>query len=196
GVGVVMTWSAAWSAVACATMTAVYVIGALLMWREPGTTDFAHHIVRLVVTSIVTIGATAIRGRRRWQDVVNVLALERARAESRETEARYQLLIDTAGSAIVVLSPDYRVLEFNREAETIYGWSRAEVLGKDYLQLFLPTERRAEVAGIIQEILDGATLKGFEGTVRARSGEERIILWNARPLTGSGDRTLGVIGIG
>src|SRR5262245_4424330 len=196
GFAVLITWSAAWSAAACATMTAVYVVGALLMWREPATTDFAHHLVRLVVTSIVTIGATAIRERRRWQDVVNLLALERARAESRETQARYQLLIDTAGSAIVVLSPEFRILEFNREAETIYGWSRAEVLGKDYLQLFLPAERRDQVAGLVREILNGATMKGFEGTVRARSGEERIMLWNARPLTGGGSRTLGVVGIG
>src|SRR5262245_53721547 len=196
GLAVLITWSAAWSATACATMVAVYVIGAVVMWKAPATTNFTHHLVRLIVTSIVTIGATVIRERRRWQDVGNLLALERARAESRETEARYQLLIDTAGSAIVVLSPEYRILEFNREAETIYGWSRAEVLGKDYLQLFLPAERRDEVAGLVRKILDGATMKGFEGTVRARSGEERIMLWNARPLTGSGGRTLGVVGIG
>src|SRR5262249_6390927 len=71
GLAVLITWSAAWATAACATMTAVYVIGALLMWREPATTDFAHHLIRLVLTSIVTIGATAIRERRRWQDVVN-----------------------------------------------------------------------------------------------------------------------------
>jgi two-component system, LuxR family, sensor kinase FixL len=196
GLAVLITWSAAWSAAACATMVAVYVGGALLTWKEPATTDIAHHVVRLVVTSIVTIGATAIRERRRWQAVVNLRALEKARVESRDTQARYQLLIDTAGSAIVVLSPDYRILEFNREAEAIYGWSRAEVLGKDYFQLFLPVERRAEVAALIQRILDGAIVKGFEGTVRARSGEQRTMLWNGRPLTGDGGQTLGVIGIG
>ena len=150
GLAVLVTWSPAWAAAACGTMTAVYVVGA--KWGESGTIEFAHHLVRLVATSIVTVGATAIRERRRWRDVSNQRALTLARVESRETQARYQLLIDTAGSAIIALSPEYRIIEFNREAEAIYGWRRADVLGKNYLELFLPAERRSAVAGMIPAI--------------------------------------------
>ncbi len=196
GLAVLITWSAAWSAVACGTMIAVYVTGTFLVWGYGGAIDFGHHLVRLLVTSVVTVGATAIQERRRWQQVADVRALEDARLESRETHARYQLLVDTAGSAIVVLSPEYRILEFNREAEAIYGWRRTDVLGKDYLQTFLPEAQRPGVSTLIQQILGGTAVRGFEGILRARSGEERIILWNGRRLTGDGGRVLGIVAVG
>jgi len=194
GLAVLVTWSPAWAAAACGTMMAVYVVGG--KWGESGTIEFGHHLVRLVATSIVAVGATAIRERRRWRDVSNQRALARARVESRETQARYQLLIDTAGSAIVALSPEYRIIEFNREAEAIYGWRRADVLGKNYLELFLPTERRSTVADMIQQILAGASVQGFEGVLRASNDEKRIILWNVRRLAGDGNNALGIIGVG
>src|SRR5262249_6234955 len=149
-----------------------------------GASGFGQHLVRLVAVSLVTVGATAIQDRRRWRELVNVQALADARVESRDTQARYQLLIDTAGSVIVVISPEHRILELNREAETIYGCRRSEVLGKDYLEQFLPVERRPSVAAMIRRILAGEAVKGFEGVIRTRSGEERIILWNVRRLDG------------
>ena len=166
GLAVLITWSPAWSAVGLRDHDGGVRHRSLPTWTEPATTEFAHHIVRLVVDQHRDHRRDGIQERRRWRDVVNVHALEKARVESRETQARYQLLIDTAGSAIVVLSPEHRILEFNREAEAIYGWSRAEVLGKDYLRAVPSRRATAEVvAGLIQRILDGAIVKGS----RARS---------------------------
>ena len=196
GLAVLITWSPAWSAAACGLMIAVYVVGAVVMWQGPPATEFGHHLIRLVATSLVTVGATAIQERRRWRELVNLRALANARVESRESQARYQLLIDTAGSAIVVISPENRILEFNREAEAIYGWRRADVLGKDYLEMFLPAERRNDVAAMIRRILAGETVQGFEGAVHARDGEQRTMLWNVRRLCNAGGKALGVIGVG
>jgi two-component system, LuxR family, sensor kinase FixL len=196
GLAVLITWSPAWAAAGCGVMIAVYVGGTVAAWGSPAATGFAPHLVRLIATGAVTVGATAIQDRRRWRELVNRRALAAARVESRETQARYQLLIDTAGSAIVVLSPEHRILEFNHEAERIYGWRRSDVLGKDYLELFLPVERRPGLAGMIQHILAGAMVEGFEGVLRDRSGEKRIVLWNVRRLCGAGGQALGIIGIG
>jgi two-component system, LuxR family, sensor kinase FixL len=196
GLAVLIVWSPAWSAAACGIMIAIYVAGALTTWKGAGATGFGPHLVRLVAVSLVTVGFTAIQDRRRWRELLNVQALADARVESRATQARYQLLIDTAGSAIVVLSPEHRILEFNREAETIYGCRRSDVLGKDYLEQFLPVERRPSVAAMIQRILAGETVKGFEGVIRTGSGEERIILWNVRRLDGASHQALGIIGVG
>jgi len=195
GLAVLITWSPAWAAAGCGVMVAVYVVGTVAARGTPAT-GFAQHLVRLLAISAVTVGATAIQDRRRWRALVNLRALAAARVESRETQARYQLLIDTAGSAIVVLSPEHRILEFNREAERIYGWRRSDVLGKDYLELFVPVEGRPGVAGMVQNVLAGTMVEGFEGVLRGRSGEKRIVLWNVRRLCGAGGQALGIIGIG
>ena len=196
GLAVLITWSAAWSALGCGVMIAVYVVGVLTSWGSPTAAGFGAHLVRLVATSLVTIGATAIQDRRRWREVVNLQALADAREESRETQARYQLLIDTAGSAIIVVSPDHRILEFNHEAESIYGARRADVLGKDYLELFLPPERRPFVAAMIQRVLNGETVQEYETVLHGHDGQDHIMLFNVRLLCGAGDRPLGVLGIG
>jgi PAS domain S-box-containing protein len=127
---------------------------------------------------------------------VNLQALIDARAESQETQARYQLLIDTAGSAIVAVSADHRILEFNHEAEAIFGARRADVLGKDYFELFLDPARRPIVGAMIQRILDGELVDEYEMVLHAHDGKDRIMLWNVRRLSGAGGQSLGVIGIG
>jgi two-component system, LuxR family, sensor kinase FixL len=196
GLAVLITWSPAWSALGCSVMIAVYVAGVLSTWSSPTAAGFGAHLVRLFATSLVTIGATTIQDRRRWRETLNLQALVDAREESRETQARYQLLIDTAGSAIVLVSPDHRILEFNQEAESIYCVRRANVLGKSYAELFLPTERRPVVAAMMQRILNGETVQPYEAVLHSHDGQDHIMLWNVRLLRGAGDQPLGVLGVG
>src|SRR5262249_32635134 len=196
GLAVLITWSPAWSALGCGVMITVYVVGVLTSWGGPTAAGFGQHLVRLVAISLVTIGATTIQDRRRWRELVNLQALIDARVESQETQARYQLLIDTAGSAIVAVSADHRILEFNHEAEAIFGARRVDVLGKDYFELFLTPERRPVVGALIQRILDGELVDEYESVLHGRDGRDRIVLWNIRRLSGANDQPLGVIGIG
>ena len=196
GLAVLITWSPAWAAAGCGVMIAVYVVGTLAARGGPAATGLAQHLVRLIATGAVTVGATAIQDRRRWQDLVNLRALAAARVESRETQARYQLLIDTAGSAIVVLSPEYRILEFNHEAERDLRLAPLRRAGKELPGALPPRRVAPGFAGMIQHILAGTMVEGFEGVLRDRSGEKRIVLWNVRRLCGAGGQALGIIGIG
>src|SRR5262249_34304468 len=91
---------------------------------------------------------------------------------------------------------DHRVLEFNHQAEAIFGARRVDVLGKDYFELFLAPERRPIVGGLIQRILDGELVDEYETVLHAHDGRDRIILWNIRRLSGANDHPLGVRGIG
>lgn len=102
-----------------------------------------------------------------------------ALAQSRE---RFRLLLQTAGSVVVWLAPDFRIWEWNQAAERIYGWTKREVLGKDFFQLCLPgTERSAAIAHL-QKILVGEPTPAFETPNRTSEGEQRLLGWSAFPL--------------
>jgi len=72
-------------------------------------------------------------------------AVRRAVAESEETELRQEAeakireqaaLLDKAQDAIMVRDMEDRILYWNRSAERLYGWSSAEVLGKNANEIF------------------------------------------------------------
>ncbi|MHB8728271.1 MAG: sensor domain-containing protein [Sulfuricaulis sp.] len=123
---------------------------------------------------------------------------ERQRAEQalRESENRFQSVVNTALNAIVVLSPEHRILEFNPEAERIYGYRREEVLNRDYFELFLPREKWKEVADDLSQVLVGKETRGFENVIRSADGSRRIIAWNVSRMDDAAGRVIGIVAIG
>jgi PAS domain S-box-containing protein len=124
------------------------------------------------------------------------LERRRVRQRLRETENRFRSVVQTAGSAILVLSPEYKILEWNEQAEDLYGWERREALDKDYLQLFIPVEDRSTVAEEMQTVLSGKMVKSLESSIHIHDGTQRILLWNASPLLDANGESIGIIVVG
>ena len=66
----------------------------------------------------------------------------RAEAVRRESEERLQAIVASTFDAIVAYDVEGRIVEFNRAAETLFGRSRAEVLGQPF-RVLLPARMRA-----------------------------------------------------
>lgn len=113
-----------------------------------------------------------------------------------EGEAGFRSVLGAIGSVVVCLSPDHRILEWNPEAARLYGRSREEVLGKNYLELFVPEDYRDLVAADIRKVLAGEPTDSFENPVHIRGGATRLVLWNVRPILGRGLRPIGIIACG
>src|SRR6185369_15480587 len=124
GLAVFATWSASWATLACALIIAVYLVGTAAADGLNANHFVVQNLGRMIAATVVTVGATTIRERRRWQAFLAHRQLGETDAKRRESEQRYRLLVETAGSAIVVLASDYRIVDFNREAEMLYGCSR------------------------------------------------------------------------
>jgi len=113
-----------------------------------------------------------------------------------ESERRFRSLFENAVSAILYLSLDYRIVEFNPEAERLYGWKREEVLGKNYLELFILEEERDSIAADIDKVLSGKPTKGFENNIISRDGNEHVLTWNINRWLDSKNRAIGVVAVG
>jgi PAS domain S-box-containing protein len=123
---------------------------------------------------------------------------ERKWAETllRDSEARFRSIVEATASALLILSHDDRILEFNPEAERIFGHRRFEVLGQPFLELCLPVEFHAAVAADLREVRAGASPPGFETPVQTRDGRGRTILWSFTRLAGGEGRTASIIATG
>ena len=67
----------------------------------------------------------------------------------RAREALLQGMLDSAVDAVIVMGHDGRVLDYNAAAERIFGYARADALGRTVAELFVPTALRdAHHAGL------------------------------------------------
>jgi PAS domain S-box-containing protein len=112
------------------------------------------------------------------------------------SESRFRCLFQTVANVIVVLSPDHKILEWNEEAEKLYGYSQDEVLGKDYFLLFLPPEEREKVNQDMEKVLTGVPTRNIENKITLRNGTSRDIIWNTNPFIDLNGQLLGVIACG
>ncbi|MFC1548617.1 PAS domain S-box protein [Candidatus Omnitrophota bacterium] len=119
-----------------------------------------------------------------------------AKAVVQENEEQFRSIIDQAKSIIIYLTADYDILEFNHEAELLYGVKRENALGKNYIETFLPEEARETVIADIEKVLKGGESKDFESPVKAADGSLRITSWNVGRVVGPDGKPLGVVAVG
>jgi PAS domain S-box-containing protein len=85
--------------------------------------------------------------------VANALAFEEIQRAVRQAESRARLL-DLTHDAVVAFDMDHRITYWNRGAESLYGWSAAEVMGRpaaDLLQASFPGPPAEVIASALRQ---------------------------------------------
>ena len=94
----------------------------------------------------------------------------------RDSEERSRQVIDSAYDAFVSMNANGAIIDWNPQAETVFGWTREEVLGKDLAECILPVAaREAHRRGLRYYLTsgDGPRLnRPVETTALHRDGQE------------------------
>jgi diguanylate cyclase (GGDEF)-like protein/PAS domain S-box-containing protein len=137
-------------------------------------------------------------GRRaRMSMAVDVDAGRRAEEALRESERRFREMLDTIDLVAVLLDVVGSVTFCNPYLLKITGYTKDEVVGRNFFELFLPTDRRTLAARqYASNIGRGVLAAHSEFEIVARSGERRTILWNHTVLRNPNGSILGSAGIG
>jgi PAS domain S-box-containing protein len=128
--------------------------------------------------------------------VRDVAARDLAERALLASENRYRSLIETTGTVLIGIGANGTIFEWNREAERVYGVTRAEALGADFYRAFLPEKARPAVLNDVAMVLGGDAPRTFESVVRSREGSEYLLAWSITRLMGVGGTALGVIASG
>lgn len=128
------------------------------------------------------------------------LATDMELIKQNEQELRYekeiaQNYLDIAGVMILVLDQNYNVKLINKRGCEIIGYELEEVIGKNWVQNFLPERFRKKVSSVGESLTDEqkTAITRFENPVLCKSGEERLISWNNRPLLDANGEVTGII---
>ena len=115
----------------------------------------------------------------------------------RESERRFREILGNIHLASVMLDRDARITYCNDFMLQLSGWSREEVLGRNWFELFIPPGQTSEIAGVFTEVLaDTPTAWHNENEILTRSGDRRLIRWNNIVLRSSTGEVVGLAGIG
>ena len=94
-------------------------------------------------------------------------------------EKRFQKYLDFAGVLIVVIEADQRVSFINKKGCELLGYNKEDVIGKNWIDNFIPETMRKKVKSVFDELMAGKIepVEFFENPIITNKGKERIIEW-------------------
>jgi PAS domain S-box-containing protein len=102
--------------------------------------------------------------------VVAIEVAERRRLE--KTRWRLGAVVESSEDAIIAITPEGRITDWNAGAERMHGFSAAEMIGKQ-ISMIVPPDRMSESAEALARVNNGGTIASFE-TVRLRKDSAPI----------------------
>lgn len=109
----------------------------------------------------------------------------------RESEHRLSLNIQNAPMGIIEWDKDFQVVGWNPAAEKIFGYSKAEAMGK-HASFIIPDEFKPQVDQIWSQLISGGANQSTNGNI-TKDGQAIICDWHNAPLTTSDGKVFGVV---
>ena len=120
-------------------------------------------------------------------------------AKLRESEAKYRQLVENANSIILQLDSEGKITFFNEFAETFFGYSEAEIIGKSAIGTIVSETDLSgnDLAAMIRDCMvhPERYLKNENENIR-RNGERVWIAWRNQVLRDGKGRLKGLLCIG
>jgi PAS domain S-box-containing protein len=140
----------------------------------------------------LSVGEMLIEGQRKFTGLLHDLtARTRLESQLRASEARWRAIIDSAVDGIVVIDAQGLVESFNPGAERLFGYSEAEVIGRN-VSMLMPSPYREEHDGYIARYLATGRAKiigiGREVTAQRKDGTTFPVRLSVAEINIAGER--------
>jgi two-component system, chemotaxis family, CheB/CheR fusion protein len=123
---------------------------------------------------------------------INMSDLKMVELKLHETEQMHRVLLNTSDNAIVKLSIDLMIEEFNPEAEKFFGTKRENAINQNFVQMFIPEYLRKKTEKEMNKSLNQATGKLKMQVIAAR-GKIELVEWAVNVLFSSSEKVTGII---
>ena len=147
------------------------------------------------VTAFATQAAIALENAQLYQEAEERAGtLKQAQVEIRRQEQYWGTLVQNIPVAVVVIDPQERIVSCNPGFETLFGYSRAEVVGQNLDQLVVSNDAgHSEASGFTRQVLAGASMHTLTKRWRKDGTEVDVELF-ALPVVVDGQH-VGALGL-
>ena len=114
----------------------------------------------------------------------------------RESEERYRRIYETAPLAFVIWDTNCLITDWNSHAQKIFGWSRDEVLGKDFFTFLVPESEHTPVKGVVDALLQGDISSHVIKRNTTKDGGTILCEWNNAVQRDGAGSVIGVVSLG
>jgi PAS domain S-box-containing protein len=127
----------------------------------------------------------------------NITERKRAEEALSESERRFREMLENIQLAALMLDVQGNLTFCNDYLLWMTGWEREEVIGRNWFELFIPSEQREVLENIFTEMIaHGKVSSHIEHELEARTGERRLISWNNTLLRDPQGTVIGTTSIG
>jgi PAS domain S-box-containing protein len=112
------------------------------------------------------------------------------RRRAAESEGRLAAIVEHSSDAILSIDLDAKILSWNQGAERLYGYTRAEAVGR-HVSMLIPENRENEEPQILARIGRSETVKHYETVRRRKDGTLIDVSLTVSPLKDSSGRVVG-----
>jgi PAS domain S-box-containing protein len=114
----------------------------------------------------------------------------------RESEERFRNVYNTAPLAFVLWDREARVTGWNNQAEKMFGWTREEIIGRNFFDFIIPESARLHVQDIVKLLIEGNLPSYSINENITKSGRIIMCEWNNSLIRGPGGSIMGAISLG
>ena len=83
----------------------------------------------------------------------NITDLKQMEVKLHENEQMHRMILNLSSDVIIKLSADWKIFEFNPEAEKFFGKKHKDAIGENFIQLFIPESQRKKVEKDFDKLL-------------------------------------------
>lgn len=123
----------------------------------------------------------------------NISDHKKLEVELNEKRQMHNLLLNLSSEIVVKLSHEWKVVEFNKAAESFFGKKIGDVQDKNYFQLFVPGEQQAITEANLSKILNEGENGSCKMQVLAAKAVSTELDWNVNVLFNGTNTPSGII---
>jgi two-component system CheB/CheR fusion protein len=124
---------------------------------------------------------------------IDISDLRQVEVKLHETGQMHRLLLTSSSDVIIKLSTDWKILEFNPEAEKFFDKKREHALNQNYFQMFIPEPVRKKTEKDMKRLLNKMHDSKFKMQVMAAGGYMPVVEWSVNVLLNNQKMAAGMI---